>query len=134
VSAPVPPSPYPAATTPVRDASVGDLIGNVASDLSRLMRQELALAKAETKQEVTKAGKGVGLLGGAGYAGLMLGIFASLTIVFLLHLAVPLWAAALIVSFLWAAAGGYLFSKGRAQIKTVNPTPTQTVNSLKETF
>ncbi|MFN2523194.1 MAG: phage holin family protein [Mycobacteriales bacterium] len=128
------PNPYPSATTPVGDASVGELIGNVAADLSKLMRQELELAKAETKGELAKAGKGAGLLGGAGYAGVMLGIFASLTLVFLLDLAMPLWVAALLVTLLWGAAAAVLFSKGRAQMKTVNPTPTQTVNSLKETF
>jgi type IV secretory pathway TrbD component len=129
-----PPTPYPSAGTPVGDASVGELIGNVAADLSKLMRQELELAKAEMKVEVSKAGKGAGLLGGAGYAGLMLGIFASLTLMFLLDLATPLWVAALIVTALWAAAGAFLFTKGRDQLKSVNPTPTQTVNSLKETF
>jgi type IV secretory pathway TrbD component len=128
------PNPYPSAGAPVGDASVGELIGNVAADLSRLMRQELELAKAEMKVEVGKAGKGAGLLGGAGYAGVMLGIFASLTLVFLLDLAMPLWVAALLVTVLWAVVAAVLFTKGRAQLKTVNPTPTQTVNSLKETF
>ncbi|MCU1673240.1 MAG: hypothetical protein JWN77_1353 [Frankiales bacterium] len=128
------PNPYPSAGAPVGDTSVGELIGNVAADLSRLMRQELELAKAEMKVEVGKAGKGAGLLGGAGYAGVMLGIFASLTLVFLLDLAMPLWVAALLVTVLWAVVAAVLFTKGRAQLKTVNPTPTQTVNSLKETF
>ena len=128
------PNPYPSAATPVGDASVGELIGNVAADLSKLMRQELELAKAEMKVEVGKAGKGAGLLGGAGYAGVMLGIFASLTLVFLLDLAMPLWVAALLVTVLWAVVAAVLFTKGRAQLKTVSPTPTQTVNSLKETF
>jgi hypothetical protein len=128
------PNPYPSATTPVGEASVGELIGNVAADLSRLVRQELELAKAETKVEVAKAGKGAGFLGGAGYAGVMLGIFASLTLVFLLDLAMPLWVAALIVTVLWGIAAAVLFTKGRAQLKSVNPTPTQTVNSIKETF
>jgi hypothetical protein len=139
-----PPAPYPtgsvaagsAGTTSgsVADASVGELIGNVAGDLSKLMRQELELAKAEMKVEATKAGKGAGMLGGAGVAGLLAAVFASLTLMFLLDLAMPLWVAALIVTVLWAAVGAFLFTTGRKQLKTVHPAPTQTVNSLKETF
>ncbi|MCU1601658.1 MAG: uncharacterized protein JWO22_2367 [Frankiales bacterium] len=131
-----PTTPYPSesGTPPVGDASVGQLIGELASDLSTLLRQEMELAKAELKQEVSKAGKGAGLLGGAGYAGLMLGICASLTLIFLLDLAMPLWIAALLVTLAWAAAGFVMFQSGRKQIKTVHPTPTQTVDSIKETF
>jgi hypothetical protein len=46
--------------------SVGDLVGEIADDLSRLVRKEIDLAKTEAKQEVTKLGKGAGMLTGAG--------------------------------------------------------------------
>ena len=84
-----PATPYPSDQAPVGDVSVGELIGELAGDLSTLLRKEMELAKAEIKTEVSKAGKGAGLLGGAGYAGLMVGVFASLTLVFLLDLAMP---------------------------------------------
>ena len=131
-----PTSPYPTegAQPSVGDSSVGELIGELAGDLSTLLRQEMELAKAELKAEVSKAGKGAGLLGGAGYAGLMLGVFASLTVMFLLDLAMPTWVAALLVTLAWGVAGFVLFTTGREQIKSVNPTPTQTVESIKETF
>jgi hypothetical protein len=119
---------------PVGEVSVGQLIGELAGDMTTLLRKEMELAKAELKTEVAKAGKGAGLLGGAGYAGLMLGIFASLTLVFLLDLAMPLWVAALIVTAAWGIAGFVLFQSGRQQIKAVHPTPTQTVETIKETF
>ena len=60
--------------------------------------------------------------------------FTSLTLMFLLDLAMPLWVAALIVTVLWAAVGAFLYTTGRKTLKTVSPAPTQTVNSLKETF
>ena len=44
----------------VGGASVGELVGEVTQDLSTLMRQELALAKAEVKQEAVKAGRAAG--------------------------------------------------------------------------
>ena len=135
------PTPYPSTvsgptvgSSSVADASVGELIGNVATDLSKLMRQELELAKAEMKVEAAKAGKGAGMLGGAGVAGLLAAVFASLTLMFLLDLAMPLWVAALIVTILWAVAGAFLYTTGRKTLKTVSPAPTQTVDSLKETF
>ncbi|TFC62124.1 phage holin family protein [Cryobacterium sp. TMT2-15-1] len=51
------------------ETSLGDLLGEVTRDVSTLVRQEVALAKAEVRQSATRAGKGAGLLGGAGYAG-----------------------------------------------------------------
>lgn len=134
MSRPVSPYPSESGTQPVAEVSVGELVGQVASDLSTLVRQEMELARAELKEEVAKAGKGAGLLGGAGYAGLLLGVFASLTVMFLLDLALPLWAAALVVTAVWGAVGAVLFRKGRQQLQAVNPTPTRTVDSLKETF
>ena len=61
----------------VTDSSVGQLISEVTSDLSKLMRQELELAKAEVKHEATKSGKALGMLGGAGFAGYMVALFLS---------------------------------------------------------
>jgi hypothetical protein len=53
---------------PVPDsrASVGELFSEVAEDLRTLMRQEIELAKAELRRSATRAGKGAGLLAGAG--------------------------------------------------------------------
>jgi len=117
----------------VTQSSVGELISEVTSDLSTLMRQELDLAKAEIKTEVAKAGKGAGLLGGAGYAGHLTVLFLSLTLMWALgdlfdHLA---WGA-LVVALIWGIAAAVLYVKGREQLKRVNPKPEQTVETLKE--
>jgi len=114
-------------------SSVGELVGEVLSDLSTLMRKELELAKAEVRQEATKAGKGVGMLGAAGVAGWFTLMFLSLTLVWGLNaLDVPLWVSALIVTALWAIGAGVLALQGRNKLKQVNPKPEQTVESLKE--
>jgi hypothetical protein len=130
-------SPYPAdpvAEERIQDASVGQLLSELTGDVSTLLRQEVALAKAELKEEVSKAGKGAGMLGGAGLAALMVTVFASLTLMFLFDLGMPTWVAALLVTLLWGAVGAVLYTRGRQQLKTVNPKPTQTVETLKETF
>ena len=92
-----------ASGTDVSQQSVGQLVGQVTTDLSTLMRQEIELARAEITAEAKKAGKGAGLLGAAGFVGYLAAIFASLTIMFLLDLVMPLWAAALIVTAVYGA-------------------------------
>ncbi|HZG94037.1 MAG TPA: phage holin family protein [Mycobacteriales bacterium] len=121
-------------TRDVSQASVGELISEVTSDLSTLMRKELELAKAEMKVEAQKAGKGVGMLGGAGYAGHMVALFLSLALSWALSDLFDFswgWGFA-IVAVLWAIVAAVLYSKGREQMKKVNPKPEQTVETLKE--
>jgi len=115
----------------VRDRSVGDLLGQVSRDLSQLVRQEIDLAKAEVRQEATKFGKGAGMLGGAGFAGYMVALFASLTLAYGIGTFWPAWIGALIVALLWAAAAAVLYPRGRQQLKAVNG-PVQTKETLKE--
>ena len=64
----------------VSGRSVGELISEVTTDLTTLMRQELELAKAEVKQEATTAGKAAGMLGAAGFAGYMVALFLSIAL------------------------------------------------------
>lgn len=116
----------------IADASVGELFGHVAQDLSMLMRQELDLAKAEVKQEITTAAKAGGLLGGAGFAGYMVLLFGSIAVWWGLANVMNKGWAALIVAAVWAVAGALLFAVGRSRMKQVNPTPEQTVETVKE--
>lgn len=116
----------------VADASVGDLVKNVANDLTTLVRQEIALAKAETKEEVTKAGKAGGAFGGAGVAGWLALLFVSLALMFGLDALMPIGWAALIVGVLWAIGAAALAAYGRSKVKEVNPVPKRTVETVKE--
>jgi len=116
----------------VGDVPVGDLVREVISDLSTLVRQELALAKAETKQELTEAGKAGGALGGAGLAGWLTILFLSLAVMFGLGAVMPLGWAALIVAVVWGIAAAVLFVVGRNKMRAVNPVPERTVQTVKE--
>jgi len=112
--------------------SVGQLLGEISQDLSTLMRQEVELAKAEIKAEISKAGKGAGMLGGAGFAGYMLMLFASIAAWWGLgHLLDLAWAA-LIVAAIWAVIGTALAVTGRATLRQVNPVPERTIDTAKE--
>lgn len=114
------------------EPSLGDLVGEIGSDLSQLVRDEIELAKAEIKQESTKAGKAFGMLGGAGYAGHLVLLMGSLTVMFALANVMDLAWAALIVTAVWAVAGAVLYTTGRARLRAVHVKPEQTVQTLKE--
>ena len=139
-AAPPPPSaaPRPATTHPagpyddIGEVSVGELVGNVTRDLSTLIRQELALAQAEIKAEVSKAGKSAGALGGAGFAGYFALLFLSISLWWALgHLIGNGWSA-LVVAVLWGIVGAVLYTTGRKKLQEVNPTPERTVDTLKQ--
>ena len=116
----------------VSNASVGELIGEVTRDLSTLMRQELDLAKAEVKQEASKAAKAGGMLGAAGFAGYMVLLFASIAAWQGLAEVMPSGWAALIVAVVWGIVGGVLFAVGRKRMSEVNPKPERTVETVSE--
>lgn len=114
------------------DRSLGDIVGDIATDLSSMVRSELELAKTEAKQEVAKAGKGAGLLGGAAISGYFALLFLSLFAMYLLDNAMGLEWAALIVFAVWAVAAAVLAVLGRKQIKNFDPKLSTTQKTLKE--
>ncbi|CUU58990.1 Putative Holin-X, holin superfamily III [Parafrankia irregularis] len=115
-----------------RPASTGHLVAEVASDVSTLFRQEVALAKAELREEATKAGKGAGMFAAAGGAGFFALVFVLLAVMFGLGSVMALGWAALIVGVVLAAAAGALALLGRRTVKAVHPAPKQTVETLRE--
>jgi hypothetical protein len=109
---------------------LGDLISEVTTDLSTLMRQELELAKAELQQTATRAGKGAGMLGGAAAAGYFVLLFASVALWWAIGSATGLGWAAVIVAVIWAVIGAVLYSVGRKSLKSVRGLP-KTADTVK---
>jgi hypothetical protein len=122
----------PAAGADETTRSLGDIVGDISRDLSTLVRQEMDLAKSEIKQEVSKTGKGAGMLGGAGAAGYLSLLFLSLALTWLLDNWMPVELAALIVGLLWAVVAAVLAMRGRQEIKHANPQLPVTQQTLKE--
>ena len=117
----------------LREHSTGDLVKQLSQQVSTLVRQEVELAKAEMGEKGKKAGIGLGILGGAGVAGLLALGSVTAFLILLLDLAMPAWAAALIVTVLWAAVAGVLALQGREKVKEVGkPIPEKTAESVKE--
>lgn len=125
-------TPYSPPTPDVEDHSVGDLLGRVTSDVSTLMRQEVALAKAEIKEEAVKTGKASGLLAGAGAVGYLVLVFLALALMWALGNVMDLGWAALITAAVLGIIAAVLFVMGRKKLQQVNPKPEQTVETLKE--
>ena len=116
----------------VEGRSVGELLGQVTGDLSRLMRQEVELAKVELKEEAQQAGKASGLLAGAGAVGYLVLVFLSLALMFALDNVMGIGWAAVITAVILGIISAVLFVVGRDKFKQVNPKPEQTVETLKE--
>ena len=116
-----------------REQPIGELFKQLSEETSTLIRQELALARAELTEKGKEAGKGAGLLGGAGVAGLMaLGAFTAFVIL-LLDKGMATWLAALIVAVVYGAVAGVLAMRGRERVQQATPpTPEQTVETVKE--
>jgi hypothetical protein len=118
--------------TKTTEASLGELVATATRDLSSLMRQEVELAKVEIKRDVVAAGKGAGMFGGAGFAGLMALLFLSVSAAYgIAHFDVPLGCAFFAVGAIYLLLGAALALKGKKSIGKVGP-PTRTIETLKD--
>jgi uncharacterized membrane protein YqjE len=117
---------------PVTDQSTSELVQRASEQITRLVRDEIALAKAELTEKGKHAGIGVGLFGGGGVLALygVGALIATLIIVFDLFL--PLWLAALIVTVVLFAVAGVLALLGKKQVtRATPPEPAEAVASVK---
>jgi uncharacterized membrane protein YqjE len=125
-------------TTPVRhttndeERSLGEIVGDLGRDMTTLVKQELELAKTELQEEATKAGRGAGMLGGAGVAALLMLLLGSCALAFLLDNWMPVELAFLITALVWAVVAAVLAVRGRAELRRVTPQLPETQQTLKE--
>ncbi|MFL6354267.1 MAG: phage holin family protein [Bryobacteraceae bacterium] len=118
--------------TEKQDRSIGELFSELASETGLLIRQEVALAKAELTQKANRVGRNVGylVLGGAVAYAALLALLAA--IVILLANVMPWWVAALVVAVLVGIIAAVVISKALAALKNTEVVPRQTVETLKE--
>jgi Putative Actinobacterial Holin-X, holin superfamily III len=117
----------------LRERPLGELLKQLSEETTRLVRQEIELAKAELTQKGRQAGMGAGLFGAAGAIGFL--ALAALTTCFILALdaVMPAWLAALLVAVVYGAVAAVLALRGRAKVKqAVPPVPEQTIETVKE--
>lgn len=111
--------------------SLGELLGDISRDISTLMRQEVALAKAELSDSAKRAGKAGGMFGGAAMAANLVLVFLSVALWWWLGEAMHLAWAALIVAVLWGVVAAVLVSRGRAEAKNISGAP-KTAETVKK--
>jgi len=96
------------------------------------VRDEVALAKAELKEEVSKAGKTGGLLGGGAFSAYMAIVLVSFAAAWALEGILPMGLGFLVVGLIWAAAAALLGLRGKEELKKIDPVPQQTVETMQE--
>jgi uncharacterized membrane protein YqjE len=116
-----------------QEPSTADLVKQLADQTSRLVREEVELAKAELQIKGKQAGVGAGMFGGAGLFGVF--AFGALTaaIIAALSLAMDTWLAALIVAVVYGAVAGVAALMGKKKVQeALPPVPEDSVESVKE--
>ena len=117
----------------LRERGTGELVRTLSDQVSTLVRQEVALAKAELAEKGRKAGLGAGMLAGAALAGLLMLGALTASLIIALALVLPAWAAAVIVTAFWGAVAGLLALQGRNKLRAMGkPVPEKTVETVKE--
>jgi hypothetical protein len=117
----------------MEEQSTAELLRQLSEQTTKLVRQEIELAKAELTEKGKKAGIGAGMFGGAG--ALAFYAFGALTACLILALATAVdgWLAALIVAVVYGAAAGVLALTGKQKVtEATPPLPEQAVDSTKE--
>lgn len=119
-------------STNLENKPLGDLFGDLASEMSNLVRQEVSLARVEISQKAKYAGRNIGYLvvGGAVAYAALLAVLAA--VIMLLDKVMPAWGAALLVGVVVAAIGWLLVGKAMSALQQMEVTPRETVETLKE--
>jgi hypothetical protein len=111
---------------------VAALLSDFAGETSTLVRQEIALFKAELSEKLTRMGVGAGALAAGGviaFSGWLALVAAA--ILGLSHVLAP-WLSALIIGVVVIAFGAALALFGKSRLKADALVPHRTLNSLRE--
>jgi hypothetical protein len=114
--------------------SLGDLFSDLSREITTLVRNELALARAEMSGKISRAGQHAGALA-VGAVVALAGLFtlAASLVLILERAGMPAWAAALVVGIGLAVIGALLASRAVNALRQQDLTPTETIQTIKET-
>ncbi|GGL60892.1 hypothetical protein GCM10010129_00550 [Streptomyces fumigatiscleroticus] len=111
---------------------VSELVQRASQQLSELVRGELRLAQMEMKEKGKRYGKGGGLFGGAGLVGFLMLEALVATVIAALAVALPVWAAALIVTAVLGLVAAVMALTGKKEVsRAAPPAPQQTIENVK---
>lgn len=118
----------------VQNDSIGGLIRGILMDLRTLIREEIALARVEIRDQAGKA-RATAMSFGMAAAALFFGgtfLLVALATGIAELLDWPLWAGFLIVAAVLCVIGLVMLSAGRKRLQTLQAVPEETVSTLKE--
>ena len=118
--------------TRAEDRSLSELVSEVTTEVGNLFRKEVELARVETSEQVSRAAKAGGMLGAAAVIGFLDLILFAFAAAWALSEIVPEDVAFLIVAIVFAVVAAVLAVAGKKRIASINPVPTQTVQTLKD--
>jgi uncharacterized membrane protein YqjE len=125
-----PPDPEPG---DLRERPLGELLRQLSQETTRLVHQEVELAKAELTQKGKQAGAGAGMFGGAGVIGFLALAALTTAVILALDAVMPAWLAALLVAVVYGALAALLALQGRNKVRQATPpVPTQTIETVRE--
>jgi uncharacterized membrane protein YqjE len=119
-------------SAPAGQESLGTLVTGIVEDLQNIVRGELALAKAELKEEGASIGRGAGMLVGGAIVSLVAFIFLMLGLTYLINRWLTMWQSAALVGAGLLVIAIILLMVGKNKVSSANLTPNQTIDSLKE--
>lgn len=118
-----------------QERTLGQLVADASQDLQSIVKGEIALAKMEIKSDVSKGGKGVGLLVGAGIFGLFtLGFLLTAGAWGLFAAGLPRWAAFLIVGGVLLLITLILALMGKSALSKMQGKPVKTIDNAEKTI
>lgn len=113
------------------DRSAAELIKQVSEQTSKLVRQEIALARLEIRDKIKHFEIGAGLIGAAAFCALFGAGTLVAALVLVLATAMPGWLAALVVAVVLLGGAGIMALSGKRQIaQATPPAPEQAVENV----
>jgi len=117
------------------ERTLGQLVADATTDISSIVRSEVALAKAEMSADAKRAGLGTGLFAVAG-------VFAFLSLILLLIAAayglvaagLAPWLAFLIVAVALLLVGAIMVLVGKHSFESLKGKPERAIKSTQDTI
>ena len=112
--------------------TLGQLVADAQTDVTDIVKGEIALAKLEIKADVSKGGKGAGMLAGAAVFGLFTLGFLLTAGAWALSLVMPTWAGFLIVGGVLLVITAILALLGISAVKKIKGKPARTIDTSQK--
>lgn len=116
---------------PPQEMTVRELTVQLSDDLTRLVRDEISLAKTELFASARQAALGGGMLTGALVAGMTSWLALVAAAIAGIAAGLPVWAAALLVGVVFGVGAAGLTLLGTRRLKRGTPPMQMTIDSVR---